>query len=389
MQVMSFAGIPIAETYDVLKNIAKKRAEKVFKYKKKFIDGMKKRLIEAESISKEEAERIASMTWQVIEDSAKYQFNASHSYSVAGDSLYGAYLKSNYPLEFYETFLRLLEEDGDKDRLSTARVEAEQAYGIRFPKMMFRQDNRQIMMDKQKKLITTSMKTIKGFGDSVGETMCQLGLEFIEGDFLDLLIFAEEKDYLSKKFETLIKIGYFEEFGKNKKLLTIYSEFVSGKNRYNKKLTEKSKLKRIPELVKLFEETPNESLDFFEQIQTDIEIFGYIQSTWNVDSRFAYVMEVNEKFAPRIQVYGLAKGTQATLKIQKRLFENNILRGGDVIFCDKFEKKPTVKMIDGIFETIPNDFTWWLTKYWAIDDFNIIKDVNKDANGNLQKPTRN
>ena len=50
-------------------------------------------------------------TWQVIQDAAHYSFNASHSLSVAIDSIYGAYLKSHYPLEYYTTVLTLYADD--------------------------------------------------------------------------------------------------------------------------------------------------------------------------------------------------------------------------------------------------------------------------------------
>ena len=126
MQVMAYAGIPISETYEVVKNIAKKRAEKVHQYKKQFIDGMTNKIMNAENTSRKDADRIAHMTWQIIEDSSRYSFNASHSFSVAGDSIYGAYLKANYPFEFYEVFLNLLEEDGDKNRMVDAIEEAMQ-----------------------------------------------------------------------------------------------------------------------------------------------------------------------------------------------------------------------------------------------------------------------
>lgn len=55
----------------------------------------------------------------------RHAFNASHSYCVAEDSLYTAWLKSNYPLQFYETFLRILENKGDKDRMNAVKDEAE------------------------------------------------------------------------------------------------------------------------------------------------------------------------------------------------------------------------------------------------------------------------
>jgi DNA polymerase III alpha subunit len=380
MQVMAFAGIPISETYDVLKNIAKKRVEKVVKVKKKFVKGMRDRLVDAESISEEEATKIANQTWQIIEDSSKYAFNSSHSYSVAGDSLYGAYLKSHYPLEFYETFLTLLENDGDKDRLALARSEAERAFHIKFPNFKFRQDNRKIVSDKETNSITSSMKTLKGFGDSIGEMMFNLGQEFIGDNFIDLLIFAEENGYLSKRWEQLIKIDYFDKFGRNKKLLSMYQEFTKGKFRYNKKLTDKSKDKRVPELRQIFESMEELSFGFYEQIQNDIDIFGTIHTTFNVDSRYAYIISIDERYAPRLEVYSLAKGTFVSLKVQKKYFENNMVRGGEIIYCSDFEKKPSVKMIDGAFVEIEDEFTWWLRSYRLVENFDEIKDKNNVSN---------
>src|SRR5699024_3682863 len=50
-------------------------------------------------------------TWQVVSDAAAYSFNASHSLSYAYDSLYGAYLKSHYPYEYYSVALNLYNRD--------------------------------------------------------------------------------------------------------------------------------------------------------------------------------------------------------------------------------------------------------------------------------------
>ena len=53
-------------------------------------------------------------TWTVVQDAARYSFNASHSLCVAIDSLYGAYLKSHYPLEYFSTVLSFYSEDTEK-----------------------------------------------------------------------------------------------------------------------------------------------------------------------------------------------------------------------------------------------------------------------------------
>ena len=76
MQVLAYAGIPVSKTYEIIKNIAKKRVEKVLKYKDMFLDGMKQKLINEENRNPNEAEKIADMTWKIIEDSSHYSFNS-------------------------------------------------------------------------------------------------------------------------------------------------------------------------------------------------------------------------------------------------------------------------------------------------------------------------
>ena len=56
--------------------------------------------------------------WTIINDATSYLFNASHAVCVALDSLYGAYLKAHYPLEFYTALLSNYAQKGDKDRIS-------------------------------------------------------------------------------------------------------------------------------------------------------------------------------------------------------------------------------------------------------------------------------
>jgi DNA polymerase III alpha subunit len=376
MQVMAYAGIPISETYDAIKNIAKKRAEKVYTYRDQFIDGMTKRLIENEKISEKRAKEISDRTWQVIEDSARYNFNAAHAYSMAGDSLYGAYLKSHYPLEFYEVFLNILEEDGDKDRLSKARKEAESAFGIHFPPFKFGQDNRSIVADKEKNIITASLQSIKYMGSNIGEDLYELYQNFDGEDFVDLMILAEEKHKFSKKWEKLIKINYFREFGGNKKLMTLFEEFRQGDFRYSHKYTDKTKKKRIAGLKKLQANLPNESLNFSDQLAAEEDILGYIHyQIPDLDKGYVYVLDLDTRYAPRFQGYCLSNGRQESLKIYNKTFDEKPFEDGAILFCRKFEKKPKITYINGNYvEDLDADPQWWLLSYDVVplDEFENI-----------------
>ena len=383
MQVLAYAGIPISQTYEIVKNIAKKRVEKVLKYKEKFLDGMTKKIEKYEKITFDEAKSISEKTWQVIEDSSRYSFNSSHSYSVAGDSLYGAYLKSHYPIEFYEVFLNLLEKDGDKDRLSDAKNEAIKAFSIKFPPYRFGQDNRQIVAKPESHEITSSLSSIKGFGNSIGENMYLLGQNQYD-DFVNFLIDATEKGMFTSKIEDLIKINYFERFGNNKKLYDFYLEFTKGKNRYSKSHTEKTKAKRIEELKKIFNELPNKYFSIIQQIANEQEILGSVTTVYpTLDKRYVYVLQLKEstkngkQIAPRIQAYCLANGIQDSLKIQCKVFDNNNFLAGDILYCKSFKKKNSVRYDNGLFIDIEGEYQWWIESFDVIKSEDFDKLINK------------
>lgn len=224
MSVLNYAGVMMSECYEIIKNIAKKRVQKVLKYKEQFLQGFSKILIEQENQATDIADKLAHDVWQILEDSSAYSFNASHSYCVSIDSLYGAYLKTNYPVAFYETMLRMLEEKGDKDRLNSAKEEAEDYFKIKFPPIRFRQDNRNIVGDTETNTITNSITSIKGFGGSVGEALYEVGQHRHE-IFVDVLIDLDKHGIKSSKVEPLIKIDYFSEFGNSIELLRINDIF--------------------------------------------------------------------------------------------------------------------------------------------------------------------
>lgn len=371
MAALSYAGVPLTECYEIIKNIAKKRPEKVLKYKEKFLEGFSSKIIEDEGeSSRNAAPELSNKVWKIISDSVSYSFNASHSYCVALDSLYGAYLKSHYPLEFYEVFLNMLEKDGDKDRLSDVKIEARDAFHISFPKYKFGQDNRSIVFDKNKNEITSSLSSIKGFGKGAGNGLYELGKENFE-DFLDLLVFAEENGYNNSKFSNLIKINYFEKFGNNKKLDVFYDEFSNGKYRFLKSLSDASKTKRILELKNIFDNIPNDRYPISDQVKMEKAILGYVQATYPVDKKYVFVNDIDTKFSPRANLYCLATGKTDSIKIQKRLFELKKFKDGDILYVNKFSKKPAVKYVNGKYVEDDSSYQWWIESYEIIENENF------------------
>lgn len=369
MSVMSWAGIPLKNTYEVVKSIAKKRYDDVKSYKEVFIKGMKKRLMELEGKNSKDSLVIANMTWQIIEDSSRYSFNAAHAYSVAGDSIYNAWQKANYPVEFYETFLKIMEEDGKKDRLILAISEAKNHFGIKFPKMVFGQDNRVINGNTKTNEIVLSLKSIKGFGSKIADDMWELKEKFIGKSFVDLLICAEENKLLSSKFEQLIKIGYFESFGKDEQLIDILTEFKSGKNRYSKTLKPETKTKRelaLHEFENLCEE---KEYSVYQKIRNEYQILSDIQTMFDVNNAYALVEDLNIEYSPKFTAHVIKTGKKVVLKVSKGTFKEHPFQNGDILFRKTKIKKPVKRRnSEGGFDEVPDKFDIWLDTYYVMTE---------------------
>ncbi len=343
MTALNFADIPMSECYEVIVNIAKKRPEKVKKYKEEFLEGFKNKLIEVEKLKEDEAKEISDKVWQIIDDSCRYSFNASHSYCMAMDSLYGAYLKSHYPLQFYEVFLNILNDKSDKDRMTDVKKEAEIAFKIKFEPLRFRQDNRNFTADIETNTIWSTLKSIKGFGDNIAKQLYELKDKKYE-TFIDLLVDFEERGILSTKIEALIKLNYFEEYGQNGGLLNLYSEFTKGKSRYLKTHSNKTKEKRIVELKEIMVQTINDSIPLIEQIKIETELLGLPMSVYDLP-KHVVALDVNTQNSPKIKIYGLKTGKVSIVKIRKIIYNQNRIKEGNIFIIDKYVQKPKAILI--------------------------------------------
>lgn len=370
MQALHYAGIPMSECYTAIKNIAKKRKEKVLAYKDVFKKGFAKAIVEDEGKTEEEADELTNKLWQIIEDSASYSFNCvagntrirlvgvdhesgkwiptvdalyqmqqsgrlhygralsmfedgsirpnlikqivpsgtqmtylvctntgfkvectmehkfptprgelplyklhyddevyvdyggghasvdriaiiepvgetitydiemadpahnfvtesglivsncSHSYCVALDSLYEAWLKANHPLAFYEVALNLYEQKGEKDKVAALKEEAEKYFDILFPPMRYGQDNRQMRADPATNSIVNSLGSIKGMSKAMGAKLYECARQDHKS-FFDVLKWLDERSIKSAKVIPLVKIDYFNSFGNNVELLRL------------------------------------------------------------------------------------------------------------------------------------------------------------------------
>lgn len=363
MKVLQYGSFTPPESYSSIKAIAKKHPEKVLPLKARFLEGFTERLVNEEGVERSIAESTSQEVWTIISDACGYGFNSSHSVSVACDSLYGAYAKAHYPYEFYATLLENYSEKGDKKRISQAKVEMARAFGIHIAPCRFRQDNRGFYIDKSNRTISDSLTSVKHISRRVADALYLMRDRQYQS-FVDLLVdMTESPAFTSQTITVLIKSRYFDEFGGNKKLLAVYHEFREGKNRYAKTLKDETKQKRL-EALRAFEMcAEDETLPMTEQMIFETEHYSVPISIYKENAGSFVILEIDDKYSPKLKMYNVASGTVGTMKVKKAYYRANPVQVGSVIHLDAWAKSPAVYYADGKRNIRPGVFDLWIRAY--------------------------
>ena len=337
MKYLIWLGIEESETYTIIKKIAKK------KFKEEELINLKEKLKNGWSniVGREEG---FEETWQVVEDASRYSFNASHSLSYAYDSLYGAYLKSHYPLEYYTVVMNSYSDDSER----TARLTNEMKYfNIKLKNPKFRYSKGEYFFDRKTNSIYKGISSIKFISKNAGSILYDLKDNHYD-TFCDLLVDIGNK-INSKNIQILIKLNFFSEFGTISKLLKIYELYT---NLYGKIQISKDKYPKLNNIFSKFaiKETEkrftfNNTLPILKGIEKHLKnkendvvqlILDYFEYTGACDIKNdsygnnSIVIDINTKYAPKITLYSIKKGMTKEVKIYKKNYINP-LKIGDVI----------------------------------------------------------
>lgn len=358
MATLVYSGFAEDETYSLLKAISKKKKGIIEPIRERFISGFTKKTGNEEN-SKE--------VWKIIEDSVDYGFNSSHSLSVAYDSIYGAYLKANYPLEYYAVILNTYEDD----TVMTDKIYRELVnFDIKVIPPLFGKARSKYSTDKKNNQIVKGMKSIKYINDEISEQLYQLAEREDFATFTELLCaITNETKVNSRQLNILIRLGFFREFGNSKYLELISEKF---KDRYKKTHIDKTKELRIKEVLE-FVSGLSEVKDYHisEKIIFEKEVLGYSQSIdKKYDKSYAVVTNIETKFSPNINLYLVNDGTEVNLRVQKNIFydenKNALLKNGDMIKVAKVDKKPKMQKVENRW--LPTDvMQLWLNSWQTVN----------------------
>lgn len=367
MKLLEWLDVPIKDTYTIIKKISKK------KFTNEQLEELKITL-RKNWINNLGNDEHFDETWQTVENFAKYGFNTPHAYCVANDSLYGAYLKSHYPYEFYEVVLNYYSIDKpNKDKVIQLKKEMDIGFNIKEGKYKFGLDNRQFTLDKEKQCIHPSLASIKGFGKQVAEDLYQLGKEKYNS-FYEVLVKIKKSKVDDTQLEQLIKLGYFEDYGSILKLLNYLNYFKilneakrPKKETLNKKIEDKNVLPIIYGfgrdtgatlmdfkyedcLLELWNRLKEEDITINEKIKTQFEILGYsniISPSVPLDFAIVSEIEKNSYGTPFFTLYRLNNGESETLKVNKKFLADKPIDQYDMIKTITIEEKHKKRKIDG------------------------------------------
>jgi DNA polymerase III alpha subunit len=391
MKFLVWLGIEEKGTYDIIKKIAKKKfkEEELLALKKQLEEGWVKNVGRIDGFSE---------TWQVVEDAAHYSFNASHSLSVAVDSIYGAYLKSHYPLEYFTTVLTLYADDMDR----TSKLIAELPYfNISLQPIKFGKSGSDYTMDKTNNYIYKGIASVKYCNSQIADELLELSKNHYN-TFIDLLKDINEKTSLdSRQLTILTGLNFFSDFGCNKQLLNmidIYDKFATAKiiaknkmealgisqflmTKYAGKET-KSQYRELDNqgLIKeLCKQVKNEPMGMIEQIKFDME---YLQYTDYVNKQMAdyYYVVVgftvhNDETKPTLLLRNVCTGEEIKTRIkQSKIFKAQPFGLFSVLKIEGFSYEFKKKIVDGKWENT-DEHEPILTEYELMKGY-----LNEDKN---------
>ena len=163
--------------------------------------------------------------------------NCSHAYSYALDSVHLAYLKANYPFEFYKVCLQHYTDKKNKDKVISLSREMKQCYGINLSNMYFGTDNRKFSINKKDNEIISTMQGLKSIQKDSANILYDLSKQSFN-NFLDLWLAMKERGINKTTIEILASLNYFKYFGNELTILRylkIFDMFKgSGKSLFKK-----------------------------------------------------------------------------------------------------------------------------------------------------------
>lgn len=336
---------------------------------------------------------------QIISDSSDYQFGYNHATGYSMTGYQAAYVRTYYLLEFITAYFNWSEDDTDY----AYGMKMIEEYGVKLATPKFRYAKGRFFFNRETRTIYKGVGSLKHMSVKVGDELFALGEKKYK-TFVELLYDVEGTSCNIRQLDILIKIGYFEEFGSIKKLLTsveifellkhkkeISKEKIAALNTYGVSISAYANDISQKTKVQLKKWVFHSAKDFINEVCANIpdteydirqilgwqkEILNYLDYTDpSIDKRYAYVLSVDGSSTIKARLCCLQNGKIAEFRVSQALFGGKPFEEGDFVYTSCCKKKyrsfPLKKDERGRVTAWGKNYNatdWWLEDYYVVDN---------------------
>lgn len=366
--LQKICGLSGSEADNIRRAIGRKQKDRLEKAMPSILEGYCSKSDKPRDVAEKEAKAFL----QIIEDSSNYQFGFNHStgYSMIGYTC--AYMRYYYPKQFIAAYLNNANNEDD----IVNGTNLAQSKGIEILPAKFGHSKDIYLPDEKENKIYKGVSSIKFLNSDVANALYDMRNEHFDS-FIDIIKAFPGN---SRQLDILIKLSYFEQYGKIGTLLRTVELY----NAYGgKKLLKKDKCKLPSELLsKYCTETekqwrvqdqdglikelcsmiPDVDVPIQSKIEWSKEYLGYISTIMPNKKNIGYVVDLNTKWSPRVIVYQLWNGKTVAYKVQKRAYEKNPFDKGCLLQFNSEMRNKSRKDENGQWIKLQEQEPW-LTNY--------------------------
>ena len=371
--LQQICGLSGSEADNIRRAIGRKQKDRLDKAMPSILEGYCQKSPQPRDIAEQEAKEFL----QIIEDSASYQFGYNHSIAYCLLGYLCAYYRYYHPLEFITSFLNNAANEDDI-RSGTAyanRVDIK----ITMPKWGLSKS--EYFFDSEKNIIAKGLTSIKFMSAGIADELYQLAHQRKYTRFIDVLFDLDSKTSINtRQLDILIKIDFFSEFGNQRELIRIAEMFYDTFKKGQAKKINKDKVDGTPlepiiskysvgvtkaggvaksytlldvksilyEVEDAIKDIHMSDLSDLLKVRNFADVMGYVGyvSGKEEDRRKLYVLDVfplvrkkdNKQFGHSIITKSIGSGVESRFTVVNKLYDQDPIKQGDIIFCKSFEK---------------------------------------------------
>lgn len=353
MGLFNYLGVPMQKSYEVIKKIAKKKFKEA-------------ELREFEvQLSSKWIENIGNLdnfskVWQVVQDSARYGFNAPHAYSYAGDSAYIAYFKAHHTLDFYEIACNHYNEKKDKDKVDALLAEMIH-FGISVGDYAIGKNNSTFFIDRGAKIMYPCVASLKNMNQQFAQDLWEKFKEEVPKTYFDALHEIYEMPTSDKtKVQTLVDCGYFNTYCNIPTANTLNEIFYTYRD---KKIIKKDKLADCPFSEDLIRSCSTETAKQFSCNINRVMWFHFKEyiAKNRIGTYVLDIVQTNPSYSPTLKLVDAETNEVFYSKITvKQMQAQPIAKYSRIIVLTR-KTKPKMRKQDDKWVEIEGESDNWLT----------------------------